>query len=222
MSRESPPPYAGDPGLWAENLNDYLERSKSVIPRLTANDRASEDGIFLWDSTGYPVVSKNGEFRQIVLADGRGDFVITSDVTFDGSTVETLSWSEVGTSQGITLSPSGTDITFSEPGYYLASFSAQIYSTSSSTIDFAFWSEINGFGANTMRNALHQSGASLVVSRTAVFSITTSNVSNNHALQAKAFCTSDKGTLESFLSNSLGKGEPASPAATLSVFRLHQ
>jgi hypothetical protein len=32
---------------------------------------ATENGIILYDNVnGYPVVSKDGEFRQIVLADG--------------------------------------------------------------------------------------------------------------------------------------------------------
>lgn len=214
MSREAPPPYAGDPGLWAENLNDYLERSRSVIPRLTTNDRASEDGIFLWDSTGYPVVSKGGEFRQIVLADGHGDFVINSDVTFTAGVAKELTWSAVGTPEGMSLS--GNDIILEEAGHYMAAFSAQIYSTSSSTVNFAFWSELNGTAGNTMRNALHQNGAALVVSRTVVF-----NAPANASLTAFAAVDGSAGQLKAFPANQIAT-EPASPSATLSVFRLHQ
>ena len=215
MSREAPPPYQGDPGLWAEDLNDYLVRSKQVIGQLTSDDKATQDGIFLWDTTGYPVVSKDGEFRQIVLADGHGDFIAGSDVTFTGSAARDIPWTAAGTPHGISLS--GNDIIFEEPGHYLATFSAQIYSTSASTVNFAFWSEINGSGAYTMRNALHQNGAALVVSRSAIF-----EVSANDALTARAFSDSSSGVLKAFAANNLGAGEPASPAATLSIVRVHQ
>lgn len=214
MSREAPPPYAGDPGLWAENLSDYLQRSKAVIPQLTSQDRAAEDGIFLWDATGYPVVSKNGEFRQIVLADGRGDFVINTDVTFTAGVAKELTWIAAGTLEGMSIS--GNDIILEEAGHYMAAFSAQIYSTSSSTVNFAFWSELNGTAGNTMRNALHQNSAALVVSRTVVF-----NAPANASLTAFAAVDGVAGQLKAFSANQVAT-EPASPAATLSVFRLHQ
>lgn len=214
MSREAPPPYAGDPGLWAENLSDYLQRSKAVIPQLTSQDRAAEDGIFLWSAEGYPVVSKNGEFRQIVLADGHGDFIINSDVTFTAGVAKELTWSALGALEGMSIS--GNDIILEEAGHYMAAFSAQIYSTSSSTVNFAFWSELNGTAGNTMRNALHQNNAALVVSRAVVF-----NAPANASLTAFAAVDGAAGQLKAFAANEIAT-EPASPAATLSVFRLHQ
>lgn len=215
MSREAPPPYPGDPSLWAEDLNDYLVRSKQVIGQLTPDDKATQDGIFLWDSAGYPVVSKNGEFRQVVLADGHGDFAANSDVTFTGSAARDIPWTAIGTLHGVSLS--GNNIVFEEAGHYLATFSAQIYSTSSSTVNFVFWSEINGSGAYAMRNALHQNGSALVVSRSAIF-----QVSANDELTARAFADSSSGSLKAFAANNLSAGEPAAPAATLSIVRLHQ
>lgn len=214
MSREAPPPYFGDTGLWAENLSDYLQRSRSSIPQLTSQDKAAQDGIFLWDAAGYPVVSKNGEFRQIVLADGHGDFVINSDVSFTAGVATELTWSVAGALEGMSLS--GNDIILEEAGHYMASFSAQIYSTSGSTVNFVFWSELNGTPGNTMRNALHQNGAALVVSRTVVF-----NAPANAALTAFAAVDGTAGQLKSFPANEVAT-EPASPSATLSVFRLHQ
>jgi hypothetical protein len=76
LSRERPPPYAPDnPDQWAEDLSDYLSRVRSTVAFKDADDKATNDGIILWDTDGYPVVSKGSEFRQIVLADGYGFFL---------------------------------------------------------------------------------------------------------------------------------------------------
>ncbi len=83
MSIGSSPPPPGGPEWkpWGERLNDYLRRVRSQLAYFETGDSAKDDGIILWDSTGYPVVSAGGEFRQIVLADGHGDFSLSSDFT---------------------------------------------------------------------------------------------------------------------------------------------
>lgn len=219
MSYEAPPPYSGETRLWAEDLSDYLQRNRSRLSFRTNASKAVDDGILLWDTNGYPVISKGGEFRQIVLSDGRGDFVRNTDLTFTAGTATEIPWTAAGTPSGLTLT--GNAIQFEEEGLYMASFSAQIYSTSSSTVNFAFWSRITSGGtttdAYTMRNALHQNGAALVVSRSAVF-----QVSAGDTLTALAATDSSSASLKAFAANSLGAGEPLSPAATLSIIRVHQ
>jgi hypothetical protein len=66
-----PPPPQGDQWKpWAERLVSYLSRIRTLLSTRLDSDNPSQDGILLWDRTGYPVVSKNDEFRQIILADG--------------------------------------------------------------------------------------------------------------------------------------------------------
>ena len=213
MSREAPPPYQGDPSLWAEDLNDYLIRSKQVIGQLTSDDKATQDGIFLWDTTGYPVVSKDGEFRQIVLADGHGDFT-SGDLELTQDTQKEITWSAVGALEGLSIN--GNQIVFEESGHYLACFSAQMYSSNSSQVDFSFWSVVNGSSGYTMVASLHNNTASTVISRSAVFSVPA-----GATLVAKAACTQGTGYLKAFAAN-VTTGAPASPAATLSIVRVHQ
>ncbi len=76
------PPIGDNIKAWGNNLTAYLRRQ---LPRLyfkTADDNPSENGVILWDDeNGYPVVSKNGAFVQIVLEDGHASFYRTTDVT---------------------------------------------------------------------------------------------------------------------------------------------
>ena len=62
-----PPPPQGDQWKpWAERLVSYMTRIRTLLSTRLDSDNPSQDGIILWDRTGYPVVSKNDEFRQIV------------------------------------------------------------------------------------------------------------------------------------------------------------
>lgn len=212
---ESPPPYGEDNQAWAESLIDYLPR---VHPRLAfkeTNDSAQNDGAILWDTAGYPVVSKDNEWRQIVLADGYGFFYIGSNVTFTANTATALTYTADSNNTGLSIS--GSQITFAEAGKYMVSFSAQIASSSSSTVNFAFWPRINGSNIpnSTMRNALHQNNAALVVSRSALFT-----VSAGDYLEAMAAVDDASGSLVA-LSTAIA-GEPSTPASTLSIVRISQ
>lgn len=216
MSRETPPPYAPEnPDQWAEDLSDYLTRVRSTVAFKDGDDKAANDGIILWDTDGYPVVSKDNEFRQIVLADGYGFFYISSDVTFTADTATALSYTADSNNTGLSIS--GNQITFDEAGKYLIAFSAQISSSSSSTVNFAFWPRINGSDVanSTMRNALHQNNAALVVSRTSLFT-----VSAGDYFQAMAAVDDASGKLEA-IAGSID-GEPAAPSTTLSIVRISQ
>jgi hypothetical protein len=182
---------------------------------LSPNESAFDNGVILWDTAGYPVVSKDGEYRQIVLADGYGFFYISSDITFTANTATALNYTADTNNTGLTLS--GSEITFEEAGKYIVSFSAQIASTSSSTVNFAFWPRVNGGDASnsTMRNALHQNNAFLVVSRTALFTVNAGD-----KLQAMAATDSASGFLKAVAGTIAS--EPTAPASTLSIVRISQ
>ena len=64
------PPISKDIQAWAESLRRFLNRALNQLDAKDQYSSASEDGVILWDRTNkYPVVSKDGEFVQIVLED---------------------------------------------------------------------------------------------------------------------------------------------------------
>ena len=211
------PPITVDLAAWAENLRRYLGRALNQLDAKDASVSAAEDGVLLWDRiNGYPVVSKNGEWRQIVLEDGHGDFFINADVTAaSASTAYKLTYTAEASNDGITLGTPASRIVFEEAGEYVIAFSAQISSTSSSTVHFYFWPSVNGTDINNsaMTTALHQNNATLVTSRTQIFT-----VAANDYLEVNWMTDSTSGFLNA---TAAASPVPNIPASTLSITRLH-
>jgi hypothetical protein len=211
------PPVIGEKWqIWAEDLRRYLGRVQSQLSARETSSSANEDGVILWDRTnGYPVVSNGGVFRQIVLADGYAIFGQDADVTAaSANTAYKIALDNIA-SQGITLTGSPlTEITFVEGGLYSLAFTAQIESTSGSTIDFRFWPRINTVDVtgSTIIASLHNNGATTVVSRTAIFSITAGDVLN--VMWAKSTAA---GLLKAHAATAYA---PASPSVTLAIIRV--
>ena len=211
------PPLGPDWKQWGRQLSSYLSRQ---LPRLftkSTGDNPSENGILLWDEVfGYPVVSKNGEWRQVVLEDGHADYIITADVTAAAAnTAYKLTYDAMSHNHGITLGTPASRIVFEEGGQYVLSFSAQVSSTSGSTVHFYFWPSINGTNVDNsaMTTALHQNNATMVTSRTQVFTLAAGDylevnwmVDNTHGFLNYTAAASPR---------------PALPASTLSITRLH-
>jgi hypothetical protein len=211
------PPIGDNIKAWGNNLTAYLRRQ---LPRLyfkTTDDNPSENGIILWDDeNGYPVISKNGEFRQIVLEDGHADFIITSDVTAaSANTAYKLTYDAMSHNHGITLGTPASRIVFEEAGQYVLSFSAQVSSSSGSTVHFYFWPSINGTNVDdsAMAAALHQNNATLVTSRTQVFTLAAGDY-----VEVNFMVDSTNGFLNH---TAAASPRPALPASTLSITRLH-
>lgn len=211
------PPVIGERWqIWAEDLRRYLGRVQSQLSAREATSSATEDGVILWDRTnGYPVVSKNGEFRQILLADGYAILGQDSDITAAViNTAYKVTLDGIALS-GITLTGSPlTDITFEEAGLYSLSFTAQISSTSSSTVDFRFWPRINTIdvAGSTIVASLHNNGATIVVSRTAIFTVSAGDV-----LNVMWAVSSTNGTLKAHAATAYA---PAAPSVTLNIVRV--
>ena len=210
------PPIGDNIKQWGENFKIYLRRQ---LPRLyfkTSTDNPSENGVVLWDEeNGYPVVSKNGAFVQIVLEDGQYAGAVTTDQTAASTnTAYALTYTS-SIAEGVTNGTPASRIVFAEAGQYMISFSAQIASTSSSTVNFWFWPRINGVDVtgSTMKNALHQNGSVLVVSRSAIF-----DVSANDYLEAMWAVDSTSGFLDATVATAFA---PAAPASTIAITRLH-
>ena len=212
------PPITENLKAWGRELTTYLQRQ---LPRLyfkTSTDSPAENGVILWDETNkYPVVSKDGAFVQIVLEDGHANLIRTTDVTAAATnTAYAIQYDTPTGNVGISLD--GTDptkIVFAEAGEYLLMFSAQISSTSSSTVNFYFWPRLNGVDApnNTMVNSLHQNGATFVASRSAKFDVVAGD-----ALQVMWAVDGSAGYLHATAATAFA---PAAPATTLHITRLH-
>ena len=216
MSAPALPPVGPDLRTWALQLTRALLRGLVRLNFLSASDNPSENGIILWDDTnGYPVVSKNGEFRQIVLEDGHYNGGIASNVT---AAAANTAYALTYTSQlqdGIVNGTPASRLVVEEAGYYQISFSAQISSTSGSSVKFYFWPRVNGVdvpGA-TMINTLHNNGASVVTGRTAAFVFDAGDY-----IEAMWAVDSTHGFLEAAAATAFA---PAAPASTISIVRLH-
>jgi hypothetical protein len=197
-------------------LRRWLARSWDNLTFRDSAAPATQDGVLLWDAAGgYPVVSKNGEWRQIVLADGYAVLGQDADITAAAAdTAYKIALDDIIT-EGITLTGSPlTEITFVEGGLYKLAFTAQIASSSGSTVNFRFWPRLNGTNVtgSTIVASLHNNGATIVVSRTAIFS-----VSANDVLNVMWATDSTSGTLKAHAATAYA---PASPSVTLVISRV--
>ena len=172
----------------------------------------------MWDTQNqYPVISRNGVFKQIILEDGHAQFVRTTDLTAAAvNTAYAIQYDTPINNVGISLD--GTDpskIVFQEGGEFLTMFSAQIASSSSSTVNFYFWPRVNGVDLSnqTMRSALHQSNSIFAVSLTAKLDV----VANDY-LQIMFAVDSTSGFLDAQPANAFS---PSAPSSTLNIVRIH-
>lgn len=212
----TPPPVTADLQIWAQNVAAYLRRTAARLQFKSATSSAVDDGSIMWDPVGgYPVVSKGGAWWQVVLADGYAIFGQDVNITAAAAnTAYKIAFDNVA-AQGITLTGSpATDITFAEGGLYEIVFTAQIESTSSSTVDFRFWPRKNGtdVAGSTIVVSLHNNGATTVVSRTAIFSFAAGDV-----LNAMWATSSTAGRLTAHAATAYA---PASPSVTMAITRV--
>lgn len=214
----APAPLGPDWKPWGERLTAFLNRTRSLLQTKNTTIPATENGTILWDTTGYPVVSKNGEYRQIVLADGYAAIGRSTDQTAASpNTAYAIGWDTPAFANGISLNPSdNTKIVFAEDGIYELAFAVELLSSSSSAKNAWFWPRINGTDVpgSTIRVTMSANGEYIVMSRSAIFQMTAGSY-----LQAM-FAVDD--TTLSISAPAATAFAPASPAVTLSVARLRQ
>jgi hypothetical protein len=210
------PPITFDLSAWAENLRRYLGKALNQLDAKDASVSAAEDGVLLWDRiNGYPVVSKNGEWRQIVLEDGHYDGTVSTDQTAASpNTAYSLTFTPTLAS-GIANGTPASRLVVSEGGQFFVSFNAQLASSSGSTLTFWFWFRINGVDVahSSMENALHQNNATFVTSRSAILQLSAGDY-----VEMMWAVDSINGTLEAHPATAFA---PTNPAATVSIVRLH-
>ena len=218
MSATPPAPLGPDWKPWGERLVNYMTRVRSQLATFVTGDKATDDGILVWDRTGYPVVSKGGVFRQVILADGYAQVLKTVDqAAATADTAYALTWNDITFADGITLDPAdSTKIVFEEGGKFVVAFSAELKSGSGSAKSIWFWPRISGTDSagSTMKTSLKINDEEIFVSRTAILQIT-----SGQYLQAM-FAVSDVDiTITAPATTAFA---PASTAATLSITRFMQ
>ena len=213
----APEPRGDDWKSWARRMMLYLGQTRSPLVQQTGDESAAEDGVLMWDRENlWPVVSRSGVWRQVVIANGVAHLEITTDQTAAATnTAYPLTYTIMAGSVGVSLGTPASRIIFAEGGSYTLSFTAQTSSTSSSTVNFWFWPRINGvdIADSGMQNTLHQNGATMIVSRTQIF-----NVNAGDYLEAYWAVDSTSGSLQHHAANAFA---PATPASTLSISRIN-
>jgi len=216
LQNRPPEPFGEDWKTWARRMMQYLSQVRIPLVQQTGDESAADDGQLMWDREGpYPVVSLDGEWRQLVIANGYAFFGQDADITAAAAnTAYSITLDAPAMSSGITQGTPASRITFEEGGVYLLAFSAQITSTSSSTVAFRFWPRINGVdvSGSTIVANLHQNAATTVVSRTAVF-----QVSAGDYLEVMWAVDSTSGYLHATAATAYA---PSAPSASLSVTRI--
>lgn len=102
MTGAVPPPVGSDWKVWARQISDFVRRNLTRLQFRNGVDIATDDGIILWDEdNGYPVVSKNGEYARITLAQ--------SGLTANRPTVRPVGFEYFDTTLGIPIWWDGTN-----------------------------------------------------------------------------------------------------------------
>lgn len=212
----APEPQGDDWKSWARRMMLYLGQTRSPLVQQTGGESAAEDGVLMWDRTNlYPVVSKNGEWRQIVLEDGHYDGTISTDQTAASTnTAYALTFTE-DLAEGITNGTPASRLVVDEAGQYSVTYSMQMASTSASTVRMWFWIRINGTDVpkSAMENTLHQNGSTLVVTKSAILQLSAGDY-----IEVMWATNSTSGYLEAVAATAFA---PATPSATISMVRLH-
>lgn len=214
-----PPSPLGQWNTWAERLNAFLTRTRGVLRFLTNDDSAAEDGLMMWDrEKGHMVLSVNGAFQPIPYGENSyGYFVDFTNQTVSGAdTATAITYNTSASSHNVSID--GTDaskIVFAKSGIYRLNFSAEITSSSASTVTFYFWPRINGTNVanSTMVTTLHNNGQKKIISRSGVF-----DVNANDYLQSMFAVDSTSGSLSTTAATAFC---PASPSVTISVAELY-
>ena len=211
-----PEPQGEDWQTWGRRLMAYLSQTRIPLVQQTGNEPATDDGLLMWDrEKKYPVVSKDGAWVQVVLEDGHYDGTVSTNQTAaSANTAYALTFSP-DISDGIANGTPASRIVVNEAGEYLVSFSAQIVSSSASTVTFWFWPRVNGVNVSkaTMKNSLHNNGAVFITSRSALFELNAGDY-----IEAMWAVDSTDGSLQTAAATAFA---PAAPAATVSIVRLH-
>ena len=212
------PPITQNLSQWGENLRRYLASALNQLDAKDASSVAAEDGVILYDrQNDYPVVSRNNEFRQIVLEGGHVKLIRTAAQTAaSADTAYSITYDAPSNKFKIDRDASNNErIVFEEAGEYLLSFTAEITTSAAADIKFYFWPAKNGTNISnlTMVKTVHNNGGVMLASR--VFLL---EFAANDYIEMKWAVSSTNGSLGVTAATSFS---PASPSSTLAITRIH-
>ena len=132
QQHRAPEPRGDDWMAWGRRLMLYLGQTRSQLVQQTGGESAAEDGVIMWDRENkYPVVSKNGEWRQVVLEDGHYDGTISTDQTAALiNTAYALTFTQ-DLAEGITNGTPASRLVVDEAGQYSVTYSCLLYTSPS-------------------------------------------------------------------------------------------
>ena len=77
-----PEPQGEDWQTWGRRLMAYLSQTRIPLVQQTGNEPATDDGLLMWDrSNGWPTISYDNEWRQIVIEGGHVKLIRTTSQT---------------------------------------------------------------------------------------------------------------------------------------------
>ncbi len=212
------PPITQNLSQWGENLRRYLASALNQLDAKDASSVAAEDGVILYDrQNDYPVVSRNNEFRQIVLEGGHVKLIrTTAQTAASADTAYSITYDAPTNKFKIDRDATNNErIVFEEAGEYLLSFTAEITTSAAADIKFYFWPAKNGTNISnlTMVKTVHNNGGVMLASR--VFLL---ELAANDYIEMKWAVDSTNGSLGVTAATSFS---PASPSSTLAITRIH-
>lgn len=155
MSLQLPQPIGDDWRVWGKRLVDALIVAQSQLKYYLAGDSAAVDGIILYDRAGYPVISKNNAYKQLLMQGGCGYFVATATQTASqANTATAVTLSSVTAADGLVINGSdATKIDVTEPGVLKIDVTAQAASSSSYVV--YLWIDVNGTNGYAVKKAVN-------------------------------------------------------------------
>ena len=177
MSEMPPAPLGDSWSQWGERLNSFLARTRDKLRSLTNGDKASEDGILMWDrSEDQVVVSTSGEWK--VLRYGHSDhaayYTTATYTAAAANTAYPINWENTAYEQHVDIDGTyPSRIVFQHAGIYQIDFSCELQSTNNSAKSVYIFPRVNGVDIpySTIKHSIKDSGESKVVSRSGIFTV---------------------------------------------------
>ena len=224
-----PTPNNDNLSRWATDIHNFLRDTSSgaveaqtvLLQHQVGGEKATTDGLLMWDQDGYPIISKDNAWHRLAVSGydyGVGNALFgraTSVTAAAANTAYAIQFDAPAFATGISRDPSNlTRIVFANAGLYRLSFTAQISSSTASLVHFRFWPKINGTNAtgSTMVATLQSNGGTMVVSRDSIFQFSAGDY-----LEAMWSTESTNGFLEVHAATAYA---PASPSVTMAINRV--
>jgi hypothetical protein len=182
----------------------------------SSDDRASEDGIILWDSDiEHAVVSLNDVFEPLAYGENVNAAFYTT-ATHSAASADTayaITWENTALANDkitIASAPNTSRIVFGHAGTYQIDFSAELLSSNSSSKSIYIWPRINGTDipfSTVVTSIVTNNGDRMVVSRSGIF-----EVDEDDYLEAMFAVTDTALTIDGSAATAFA---PAAPSATI-------